>query len=122
MPCWRLKPCTVTINWLTLTSAAWTSTEKLPLALLPAPSVALHVTVVVPIGNMLPDAREHVTARPPLTLSAADAEYVTIAPCGLVASTVMLPGRPRIGLVVSTTVTCDVASLKLPAPSVARHV
>src|SRR5947209_3269700 len=33
-----------------------TSTEKPPAALLPAPSVALQLTAVAPIGNPLPDA------------------------------------------------------------------
>jgi hypothetical protein len=44
--------------------------ELLPV--LPASSVAVHVTVVVPSGKVLPDAGAHVEVRLPLTASIAD--------------------------------------------------
>src|SRR5204863_426485 len=57
----------------------------------PARSVAVHVRVVVPIGNVEPDGGVHET---PIVLpneSRADAVYVTTAPLRLVA----LPGGPK---------------------------
>jgi len=48
-----------------------TVTVKLPLAVLPAESVAEQVTVVVPRGKIDPDAREQVTGSGPSTLSVA---------------------------------------------------
>jgi hypothetical protein len=39
-------------------------TAKLHVAVFPAVSVAMHVTVVVPIGKQLPEAGEHTTVAP----------------------------------------------------------
>ena len=50
-----------------------TVTVKDDEVLLCAASVAVHVTGVVPSGNVLPDAGEHVGVRLPLTASVADA-------------------------------------------------
>ena len=72
MPCARLKLCTFAISAVTWAAAAWTSTLKLPLTLLPAASAAVQVTVVVPIGNVLPDGREQFTVTAPFTMSVAD--------------------------------------------------
>src|SRR5436190_1196885 len=50
----------------------------------PCESVALHVTVVVPTGKLLPDAGLHVGVSGPSTVSfALAAPYVTAAPPGL---------------------------------------
>ena len=55
----------------------------------PALSVAVHVTVVFPIENDVPDAGRHVAGNVPLTKSVAFGDvYVAIAPPGLVASAI----------------------------------
>ena len=48
-----------------------TTTLNVPVAWFPDESVALHVTGVVPIGNVLPDALLHATATVPSALSLA---------------------------------------------------
>jgi hypothetical protein len=78
-----------------------TVTVKLPFAVLPDESVAEQLTVVVPMGNVEPEAGVHVTGTEPSTSSVAVAVYVTTAPDALVASTVMLDGSERVGAVVS---------------------
>ena len=67
--------------------------------------VALQLTVVVPSGNVDPDAGLQTTG----AFSSAVATYVTTAPAALVASAMMFAGRCRVGAVVSWTVT-----VKLP--------
>src|SRR5689334_1159549 len=52
----------------------------------PSLSVAVHVTVVVPIGNMLPETSEQTGTSGPSCRSFAIAAYVTAAPAGPVAS------------------------------------
>jgi hypothetical protein len=74
-----------------------TLTVKLPGFVLPCASVAEQFTVVGPSGNVDPDGGLHITGTGPSTLSFADAEYVTTAPAGLIASRVWLFGRPRNG-------------------------
>jgi hypothetical protein len=68
-------------------------------------SVAVHPTVVAPIGNVLPDAGAQTTGRVPSTRSLADAVNVTTAPDGVVAVAVMLAGTVSAGAVWSVTVT-----------------
>jgi hypothetical protein len=48
-----------------------TVTEKLPLVLFPAPSVAVQLTAVVPSANVLPEAGAQLAATLPLTVSVA---------------------------------------------------
>jgi hypothetical protein len=76
----------------------------------PDKSVAVHVTVVVPSGKVLPGAGEQATEGAGSTLSdAVGREYETRAPEGLVARTFMFAGTlPRTGFVVSPTVTVKV--------------
>ena len=52
---------------------------------LSALSVAVHVTVVAPSGNVSPDAGVHDVASGPSTRSDADDENVDVAPAALVA-------------------------------------
>jgi hypothetical protein len=60
---------------------------------LPALSVAMQVTVVVPSAKVLPEAGLHETASVPSTLSVAvGVAYVTVAPEAEVASAVMFDG------------------------------
>lgn len=78
-----------------------TFTVKLPVAVLPAASVAEQFTVVVVIPNVEPEAGVHVTGTGPSTLSVAVAVYVTTAPNGPVASAVIAEGSVNTGGVVS---------------------
>ena len=63
-----------------------TVTLKASLVLLPAASVAVQVTDVVPSGNVLPDAGEQSGVMAPSTMSMAVAVKLTSAPAALVAS------------------------------------
>jgi hypothetical protein len=90
--------------------------------MLPRASIAVHVIVVVPSGNVEPLDGVQLTGRAPSTLSVADAEYVKIAPAGSVASTVAFAGTVRIGGAVSPTVTVNEAEPVLSCVSVAVHV
>ena len=74
---------------------------NVPVVLLPDASVAVHVIVVTPIGNMLPDGGLQVTVGDGSALSVAVAEYVWIAPLGPVASLKASGGRCSTGGVVS---------------------
>src|SRR5213075_2007287 len=86
------------------TVAVLTVTGKDPVAVLPLVSVAEQETVVVPIGNVLPEAGAQVTGRGPSTRSDAVAADVTIAPAGEVAVAATPAGSVRVGGVRSTTV------------------
>jgi hypothetical protein len=68
---------------------------------LPAMSVAEHVTLVDPTGNVEPEAGVQVTGTEPSTRSDAEAVKVTTAPLELVALTVMSPGTVTTGGVLS---------------------
>ena len=70
--------------------------------LLPEPSVAVQVTVVVPTGKVFPRAATHDGDRFPLTVSFALAVNVTYAPPGPVAGTLIDPGTVTTGGVVSS--------------------
>src|SRR5207244_10626635 len=67
----------------------WTMNE--PEAVLPVESVAVQLTVVSPIGNVLPEGGSQSTGTSPSTASVALAEYVTVAPAGPGASTESVP-------------------------------
>lgn len=75
-----------------------------PVAVLERESVALHVTVVVAIGNVEPEAPSQFTGTDPSTVSVAEAEKVAGAPDDAAASSVWSGGSERTGLVVSRTV------------------
>jgi hypothetical protein len=90
--------------------------------LLPRVSVAVHVTVVAPTGNVAPLTGVQLTATLPSIPSFAVAVYVTIAPVALVASTLAFAGTVTTGPVVSVTVTVKEAAPVLPRVSVAVHV
>jgi hypothetical protein len=70
-------------------------------------SVAVHVTVVVAMAKVLPEAGEHVGLSGPSTMSLAEAANGTLAPEAPVASVVILAGGVTVGAVVSTTVTVN---------------
>src|SRR3989442_15093084 len=94
-----------------------TPTSKVAAPVLPAKSVAVQVTTVVPSEKMDPDVGVHETATDPSTISEADEENVTTAPVGPVASTENGEGTVTIGGVVSTTVTMNAPVAVLPAAS-----
>jgi hypothetical protein len=102
---------------------SWTVTVNVPEAEFKCASVAVHVTVFVPIANVVPEAGAHVGVTEPSTRSVAEAANVTLAPEVPVASAVMLAGSVIAGAVVSTTVTEKVAVTCVLSPvSVAVHV
>ena len=98
-----------------------TVTGKLALARLPCASITEQVMLVVPIGNVLPEAGVHVGAITPSTLSIADTTYAIVAPLGPVASAVIGLGTTSTGGVMSETVTVKLATAELPAASRAVH-
>src|SRR3954468_6239295 len=83
-------------------------------------SVAVHETVVVPSGNVEPDAGEQSGVTAPSTRSLAVAVYVTTV--GDVASTTIGAGSVSAGAVVSVTTMSKVWVPTLPCESVAVHV
>jgi uncharacterized protein YhbP (UPF0306 family) len=85
-------------------------------------SVAVHVTVVGPSGNVDPLAGVQVTGRGPSTPSLADAVKLNVAPVAPVASTVAFAGTVTTGPIVSATVTVKEAAPLLALVSVAVHV
>jgi hypothetical protein len=101
-----------------------TVTVNVFVVVLPWESLAVHVTVVAPIGKFEPDAGVHVTATGPSTRSfAVGLLYVTVVPAGLVVDTVMFDGTPvMFGGVVSWIVTWNEAVEVFPAASLALHV
>jgi hypothetical protein len=100
-----------------------TVTVKVSLPVLPCASVAEHVSVVAPIGNVAPEAGAQVGVSGPSTLSVAVAVKLTAAPAAEVASAVMFAGAWTTGFVVSTrvTVTSNDALALFPCASVAEH-
>ena len=101
---------------------SFTVTVNDPVALLPRVSDAEHNTVVVPSGNVEPEAGVQITVREPSTKSVAEATKLTIAPDALEASTVILDGSVSLGAVMSLTVTVNEAVPVLPAESVAEQL
>jgi len=77
-------------------------------ALFPCRSLAVHVTVVAPNGNVAPLDGVQLTVTLLSKLSVADAMNVNGAPLGPVASTVAFAGTVITGAVVSITVTVNV--------------
>jgi hypothetical protein len=76
---------------------------------LPLSSLAVQLTVVVPMGKVLPEAGVHMTVGVASQVSVAVAVNITVAPDGLVHSTpVMSDGQLTDGGVVSTTCTVNV--------------
>ena len=104
---------------------AWgvTVTVNVALDFKPALFVAEHVTVVVVIANVEPDAGAHVTASVPSAKSVAvGVANVTTAPLAPVASFEMSAGTPLIVGAVSVTVTLNVAVASFVLLATAVHV
>src|SRR6266581_2498220 len=99
-----------------------TVTSKLLVPVLPWVSVALQLTVVVPIGNREPESGAQLVVTSPSTRSAALAAKVAAAPSTAVASAVRSAGTVTSGGVVSCTSTEKDPLARLPAPSLAQQV
>src|SRR5215216_3176552 len=112
-----MSPGTVMIGAV-VSAAGFTVTLNDAVPVLPTASVASQFTIVSPIGNVEADTGVHVTGTIPSTSSTADTSKETVAPCGLVASSVMSPGTVMIGAVVfGDTIACEPRStvtLKVP--------
>jgi hypothetical protein len=98
-----------------------TVTPKEALPVLPWPSVAVQVTVVVPRPNVLPELGLQSGVSEPLTESEAEAEKVTVAPPGPVAAAETESGTLTLGSVVSWTVIVKLTELS-PSTFDALHV
>ena len=89
----------------------------------PAASVAEHVTVVVPIGNVSPEAASQSGITSPSTSSVAETSKSTVVPLGSLVITVVSLGTITVGGVVSVPVDVivmeAVAMLLVAEPSVA---
>jgi hypothetical protein len=112
-------PGTVTIG-LTVST---TVTRNNAVPVLACASVALHVTVVVPIGKTAPLVGVQLAATGPSTLSVAVALNVNAVPSGPAASSVVSEGTVTTGGVTSAsfTVTLKLPVTLLPARSLAEH-
>jgi hypothetical protein len=87
---------------------------------LPAASLAVQLTVVVPTGKVLPEAGVHVTVGCASTVSVAVGVKVTTAPEALEAYALMSVGTVKVGAAESLTVTLNVFGvLVLPVASLA---
>src|SRR5215207_1311173 len=86
-----------------------TVTVNVVVAVLPAASAAVQLTVVVPMGKTLPEAGVHETETLPPTMSmAVGFWYDTVAPPSVLPSIpAMLGAAPKTGAFVSTTVTVN---------------
>src|SRR5262249_23996874 len=90
---------------------------------LPAASIAVTVTVVVPTANVAPDAFEKLNVTGPTASVAVGAAYVTAPPAAVFPSPVRFALTDVItGAVVSRTVTVKVFVAVFPCPSVAVTV
>jgi len=89
---------------------------------LPWPSLAEQVTVVVPIANVVPEAGLQLTETVPAQTSLALAVKLTVAPAAPVASAVIGKGTVTTGAAVSWTVTLKEFMPVLPLPSLAEQV
>ena len=94
-----------------------TVTLKLHVAVLPDPSVAVAITVVVPFGNGVPDAGLETTVTPGQLSIAVTVKFTTAEHCPVVAGTVILVGHITVGFCVSLTVTVNEQLAGLPAAS-----
>jgi hypothetical protein len=102
--------------------ASLTVTLKVLVAVLPAASVAVQVTVVSPSGKVLPEAGVQVGVIEPSTISLAVAVKLTSAPLGPLAGTVLSAGRVSVGAVVSSTVAVKKPVAERPPESVTEQL
>src|SRR5260370_31298680 len=96
-----------------------TATVAVPVSLVPAPSVAGEVMVVLPSAKVVPEAGEQIGVSEPDTASVAVAVKMTTAPLGPVDSTRVGAVMVTTGGVVSVTLTVKLAFAALPCVWVA---
>ena len=92
-----------------------TTTLNVPLTVLPMLSVAVAVTIVVPMANVPPLKGEYARVGVPMLSVAVPPLNVTLAPLADVALTLNVPGTVSTGAVVSTTPPPDSVPLPVPA-------
>ena len=90
--------------------------------MLPAASFAAQLTVVVPMGNAVPDAGTHVIVTPGQLSVAVGAKFTTAVHLAGSVSFVMSPGQAIFGASLSLTVTVNEQLSLLPAASVATDL
>ena len=98
-----------------------TSTVNWQFVELFAASVAVHVTVVVPIANVDPDAGRHETVAPQLSVAVGTVKFTT-RPAEVSAVVWMFAGQESAGACVSLTVTLKLHTPVFDAASVAVQV
>jgi hypothetical protein len=91
-------------------------------AVLPLPSVAVHITVVVPTGNELGALLLMLTGVQLLLSLAVALPNATVAVQAELAVVVMGPGHAMVGSVTSLTSTIKLQVAVFPEPSVAVYV
>ena len=97
-------------------------TVKEQLAELPPASVAVQVTVVVPVLNLVPEAGEHLTVTPGQgSLATGRGNSTTVEHCVPSVFLTMLPGQVILGGCPSETVIVKVQLVEL-GPLIAVHV
>ena len=101
--CTMLPGCDNVGGILSPTAAVLTIvTVKVAVAVFPAASDAVHVIVVIPIGNIVPDAGVHVGPLVTSLSSLAETEYVMVGvPVDVSVETVMSEGTVSDGAVLS---------------------
>jgi hypothetical protein len=99
-----------------------TVTVKVQLAVFPAESVAVAVTVVEPFGNAKPEGGLLTTVTPEQRSDVLTVKFATAVHCPGSASRVMFAGQVIEGGVLSTTVTVAEHSLETPSVSVTVKV
>lgn len=101
---------------------SFTLTVKVQVLVLPAASVAVDVTVVIPTGKKLPEAGTLVMVTPG-QLSVAVGVNETFAPhWPAVLLTIIFAGQTMVGNCISLTLIVNVQVVVLPVASVAVHV
>jgi hypothetical protein len=96
-----------------------TVTVKLQVAVRPAASVAVELTVVVPTGKALPEAGTLTTVTPGQLSAALTVKFTTAEHWPGVLFTVMFAGQVMVGFCVSVTVTVKLHTAVFPEASVA---
>ena len=102
--------------------SALTVTVKVQLDVLPDPSVAVAVTVVVPFGNAKPEGGLLTTVAPVQRSDASTVKFTTAVHCPGSASRAMFAGQVIEAGVLSTTVTVAEHCLESPGVSVTVKV
>src|SRR5260221_7583559 len=107
---------------ITGTSMSFTMTLKLQLAVFPAASVAVQVTVFVPVPKLEPLVGTQATVTPGQLSVAVAAKFTTGPHWPGTVLVVMFAGQVRMGISMSSTVTLKLQVAVLPEASVAAQI